>query len=115
MKWEKERVLKLQTHQGYKNMKTYSEQEIYKFVSSFYKNKELGADEFSNRLYAIKCIVLKGYLMRDAIDFLDMREHWWEFDSKYRTNVKAVTRRELKLILKTMNLDLTKEGLKELE
>lgn len=96
-------------------MKIYSEQEIYKFVSAFYKDKGLAPDEFSNRLYAIKLIVLHENYMRDVMEFLDMREHWWQFDQTDRGRMKSRTRAQFKAILKSMKLDLTKEGLKELE
>lgn len=96
-------------------MKTYSEQEIYKFVFNFYKNKGLELSEFSNRLYAIKRIVLHENSMRDVMEFLDMREHWWEFEKNDKARLKSKTRSQFKTILKSMRLELAKDGLKALE
>lgn len=90
----------------------YSEQDIYKFVSAYYRGLELSKDQFSNRLFAMKSIVLHGYSMRDAIDFLDMREHWWEYDKEERKAVKSDVRKEFKQILSKMDLELVKGSLK---
>lgn len=95
-------------------MKTYTDEEIYEAVSTFYKGKGLDKGEFSNRLHSIKLIIKKGYLMSEAIDFLSVREHWWECGKEQLATTKARTRGQIKSILKKLNLAITKHGLKEL-
>lgn len=85
----------------------YTEQDIYGFVSRYYEGLELNPSEFSNRLYAVKCIVLHGYAMNDVIEFLDTREHWWEYDEEERKEMKADVRKEFAQILSKMNLKFT--------
>lgn len=88
--------------------------EIYTVVSNYYKNKGLDKEEFSNRLKVIKDIVLKDYSVRDCIEFLEMREHWSEFDKEEKTKMKSRTRNQIKSILKKLDLTLEKDGLKDL-
>lgn len=84
----------------------YTEQDIYGFVSRHYEGLELNPDEFSNCLYAVKCIVLNGHVMKDVIEFLDTREHWWEYDEEEREEMKADVRKEFTQILSKMNMKL---------
>lgn len=87
--------------------------EIYKSVSNYYKNKGLEKDEFSNRLKVIGDIIA-GDSLSDGINFLDMREHWWEYEKVARANMKSRTRSQIKAILKRLDLQLGKEGLRDL-
>lgn len=90
-------------------------EEVYNAVSIYYKNKDLAPDKFSNRLFVIKSIVFRNYSMRDCIDFLDRREHWWECDREYRAEIKSQTRNQIKSILKKIDLQLNRDGLKDLK
>lgn len=80
------------------------EEKIYAVVSSYFKNKGLDKDEFSNRLKVIKDIVLKGYSVRDGMEFLELREHWFEYEKEERARLKSRTRAQIKTILKRLDL-----------
>lgn len=52
--------------------------------------------------------------MRDIIDFLEIREHWWEYEKESRAKLKSKTRSQFKSMIKKLDLELTKDGLKDL-
>lgn len=88
------------------------QKEIYEVVSDFYKNKSLDPSEFSNRLFVMEKIVFDNYSMRDCVNFVEVREHWFEYENK--NSLKSSLRYQINAMLKNLNLKLSKEGLEDL-
>ena len=93
----------------------HTEDEIYKAVSTFYKNNRLDKNIFIGRLISIKNIIVSKETMNSVVGWIfALEEIEPDFDDSDVKNIKKSIREELKSILGLLDIKVSRNQLTDL-
>lgn len=90
--------------------------EIYKIVSSYYKNKGLEKSEFSRRLKAVNDVLVKEMSLKESLDWwiTGEIEFYWDWTQAEISKLRRRYRKELKGILESLDFKVYRNEITDL-